>query len=104
MAAAGPSRRRRPLEGPAPAEYNRAGRRRARQAQGPHTREGVEMAIGGERSPGWIDRLAGLYTPVEADVLDPVGYRDQAMLADVRPLFPGARAACSAPAGPTLPV
>ena len=51
------------------------------------------MAIGGERSPGWIDRLAALYTPVVADVLDRLGYRDQAMRADVRPLFPGARAA-----------
>ena len=51
------------------------------------------MAIDEERSSGWIDRLAGLYTPVVADVLDRLGYRDQAMRADVRPLFPGARTA-----------
>jgi regulator of RNase E activity RraA len=45
------------------------------------------------RLQGWADRLAGLYTPVVADVLDRLGYREQSMRADIRPLFPGARAA-----------
>ena len=45
---------------------------------------------------GWIDRLARLYTPVVADVLDRLGYRDQAMRTDIRPLFPEARAAGTA--------
>lgn len=47
----------------------------------------------GDRSSGWIDRLARLYTPVVADVLDRLGCREQAMRADIRPLFPEARAA-----------
>jgi regulator of RNase E activity RraA len=42
---------------------------------------------------GWVDRLAGLYTPVVADVLDRLGHREESMRADIRPLFPGARAA-----------
>jgi regulator of RNase E activity RraA len=46
-----------------------------------------------EQSAGWVDRLARLYTPVVADVLDRLGRRDQSMRADVRPLFPEAKAA-----------
>jgi 4-hydroxy-4-methyl-2-oxoglutarate aldolase len=42
---------------------------------------------------GWVDRLAALYTPVMADVLDRLGHREQSMRADIRPLFPKARAA-----------
>jgi regulator of RNase E activity RraA len=61
------------------------------------------MATGEGRSPGWIDRLAGLYTPVVADVLDRLGYREQAMRADIRPLFPGARAAGEARTVRTIP-
>lgn len=41
----------------------------------------------------WADRLAALYTPVVADVLDRLGHREQSLRADIRPLFPGARAA-----------
>jgi 4-hydroxy-4-methyl-2-oxoglutarate aldolase len=51
------------------------------------------METDGERSSGWIDRLARLYTPVVADALDRLGYREQAMRAEIRPLFPEARAA-----------
>lgn len=40
------------------------------------------------RPPGWIDRLKRLYTPVVADVLDRLGYRDQCLRADIRPLAP----------------
>jgi 4-hydroxy-4-methyl-2-oxoglutarate aldolase len=47
----------------------------------------------GERSTVLVERLARLYTPVLADVLDRLGYRDQAMRPDIRPLFPNARAA-----------
>ncbi|MCA1685820.1 MAG: RraA family protein [Planctomycetia bacterium] len=42
------------------------------------------------RSRVQIDRLAALYTPVVADVLDRLGYREQTLRADVRPLYPGA--------------
>jgi regulator of RNase E activity RraA len=61
------------------------------------------VATGEERPQGWADRLAGLYTPVEADVLDRLGYRAQAMRADIRPLFPGARAAGVARTVRTIP-
>jgi 4-hydroxy-4-methyl-2-oxoglutarate aldolase len=46
-----------------------------------------------ERSAALIERLDRLYTPVLADVLDRLGYRDQSMRADIRPLFPRARTA-----------
>jgi regulator of RNase E activity RraA len=45
-----------------------------------------------ERSEALIERLDRLYTPVLADVLDRLGYRNQSLRADIRPLFPGARA------------
>jgi regulator of RNase E activity RraA len=51
------------------------------------------MASVVEPTARWVDRLARLYTPVVADVLDRLGYREQAMRADIRPLFPEARAA-----------
>jgi 4-hydroxy-4-methyl-2-oxoglutarate aldolase len=51
------------------------------------------MATDDGQSLGWVDRLAGLYTPVVADVLDRLGRREQCLRADIRPLFPGARAA-----------
>jgi regulator of RNase E activity RraA len=39
-----------------------------------------------------FDALAGeLYTAVISDTLDKVGYRDQAMTADIRPVFTGAK-------------
>jgi 4-hydroxy-4-methyl-2-oxoglutarate aldolase len=49
------------------------------------------------------DRLAALYTPVVADVLDRLGYREQSLRANVRPLFPGARAAGIARTVQTIP-
>lgn len=44
------------------------------------------------RPAEWIERLSKLYTPVVADVLDKLGYRQQAMRADIRPLYPTAKA------------
>ena len=46
-----------------------------------------------DRPPGLIERLNRLYTPVVADVLDRLGYRDQSLRPELRPLFPKARAA-----------
>src|SRR4051794_885985 len=51
------------------------------------------MANGDAVAGAWADRLGALYTPVIADVLDRLGYRDQSFRAEIRPLFPGARAA-----------
>lgn len=45
------------------------------------------------RPAEWVDRLHKLYTPVVADVLDRLGYRNQFMRADIRPLFPSAKLA-----------
>jgi 4-hydroxy-4-methyl-2-oxoglutarate aldolase len=61
------------------------------------------VVTGEGRSRGWADRLVGLYTPVVADVLDRLGYREQALRADIRPLFPGARAAGVARTVRTIP-
>jgi 4-hydroxy-4-methyl-2-oxoglutarate aldolase len=52
---------------------------------------------------GWVERLAVLYTPVVADVLDRLGYRDQSMRADIRPLSPGMVAAGVARTVRTVP-
>jgi regulator of RNase E activity RraA len=41
----------------------------------------------------WVERLNRLYTPVVADVVDRLGYRNQCLRADIRPLFPQARLA-----------
>lgn len=57
----------------------------------------------GERSTERIERLAKLYTPVVADVLDRLGYRNQAMRPDIRPLSPLARAAGYALTVQTVP-
>jgi 4-hydroxy-4-methyl-2-oxoglutarate aldolase len=57
-----------------------------------------------ERSPrGRVDRLAALYTPVVADVLDRLGYRDQSLRADIRPLSAGMVAAGVARTVRTVP-
>jgi regulator of RNase E activity RraA len=37
----------------------------------------------------WVDRLARLYTPVVADVLDRLGHRNQCLRAEIRPLVEG---------------
>jgi 4-hydroxy-4-methyl-2-oxoglutarate aldolase len=42
-----------------------------------------------ERPLDWVERLARLYTPVVADVLDRLGYREQSLRAEIRPLTPG---------------
>ncbi|WP_439620787.1 RraA family protein [Gemmata sp.] len=51
----------------------------------------------------WADRLAKLYTPVVADVLDRLGFRHQCMNPRVRPLWPDARAAGFALTVQTVP-
>src|SRR4051812_42289553 len=56
-----------------------------------------------ERPADWVERLGRLYVPVVADVLDALGYRNQVMRADVRPLFPEARAAGFALTVQTVP-
>lgn len=55
------------------------------------------------RSQGWAARLAALHTPLIADALDRLGHRDQAMRPEIRPLFPGARAAGVARTVRTIP-
>ena len=61
------------------------------------------MAAEDGRNGAWADRLAAMYTPVVADVLDRLGYRDQSLRAEIRPLFPGARAAGVARTVRTIP-
>jgi regulator of RNase E activity RraA len=51
------------------------------------------MAPTSARPAGWVERLDKLYSAVVADVLDRLGYRNQVMRADIRPLFPQARTA-----------
>jgi regulator of RNase E activity RraA len=46
-----------------------------------------------ERPADWVGRLAQLYTPVVADVLDRLGHRNQCPRADIRPLAPTHRCA-----------
>jgi len=55
------------------------------------------------RPPEWAARLAKLYTPVLADVLDKLGYRNQCMDARVRPLWPEAKIAGFALTVQTVP-
>ncbi|MCE9563388.1 MAG: RraA family protein [Planctomycetes bacterium] len=51
----------------------------------------------------WADRLAKLYTPVVADILDKLGFRSQCMNQRVRPLWPDAKAAGFALTVQTVP-
>lgn len=51
----------------------------------------------------WADRLAKLYTPVVADVLDRLGFRSQSLDPRVRPLWPAAKAAGFALTVQTVP-
>src|SRR3954470_23818713 len=55
------------------------------------------------RPAEWVDRLAQLYTPVVADVLDKIGFRSQSMYPRVRPLWPEAKAAGFALTVQTVP-
>jgi regulator of RNase E activity RraA len=61
------------------------------------------MMRGDERTERWAERLSALYTPVIADVLDRLGYRDQCLRAEIRPLFTGAKAAGIARTVQTIP-
>jgi 4-hydroxy-4-methyl-2-oxoglutarate aldolase len=56
-----------------------------------------------DRPVDWVERLARLYTPVVADVLDRLGYRDQSLRADIRPLSPGQTVAGFARTVQTIP-
>jgi regulator of RNase E activity RraA len=55
------------------------------------------------RDLAWADRLAKLYTPVVADVLDRLGFRNQSLHPRVRPLWPDAVAAGFALTVQTVP-
>jgi regulator of RNase E activity RraA len=55
------------------------------------------------RPIAWADRLARLYTPVVADVLDKIGFRNQCLHPRVRPLFPEAKCAGFALTVQTVP-
>lgn len=61
------------------------------------------MSTTPKRPAEWPDRLAKLYTPVVADVLDKLGFRHQAMHRRVRPLWPEAKAAGFALTVQTVP-
>jgi regulator of RNase E activity RraA len=61
------------------------------------------MAVDPTQTGMWVDRLAGLYTPVVADVLDRLGARDQSLRADIRPLALGFKAAGVARTVLTIP-
>ena len=56
-----------------------------------------------KRPPEWPDRLAKLYTPVVADVLDKMGYRNQCMDVRIRPVWPEAKCAGFALTVQTVP-
>lgn len=56
-----------------------------------------------KRPAEWADRLAKLYSPVVADVLDRIGFRHQSMHARIRPLWPEAKAAGYALTVQTVP-
>lgn len=78
--------------------------RLAVEAGGFGVREGAAiMADDGGRSREWVERLAGLYTSVVADVLDRLGYRDQCPRPDIRPLARGMKAAGVARTVHTIP-
>src|SRR4051812_30688717 len=55
------------------------------------------------RNLAWIDRLTRLYTPVVADVLDRIGFRNQSFASRIRPLWPEAKAAGFALTVQTVP-
>lgn len=55
------------------------------------------------RPASWVERLKKLYSPVVADVLDKLGFRQQVMRADIRPLFPEAKTAGFALTVQTVP-
>ncbi len=56
-----------------------------------------------KRPMEWVDRLAKLYTPVVADVLDKLSFRNQSMHPRLRPLWPEAKAAGFALTVQTVP-
>ncbi len=61
------------------------------------------MSTTPKRPVEWVDRLAKLYTPVVADVLDKIGFRSQSMNPRVRPLWAEAKCAGFALTVQTVP-
>lgn len=61
------------------------------------------MAQRQDRPLDWVERLGRLYTPVLADVLDRMGYRDQSLRAEIRPLALGQTVAGFARTVHTIP-
>jgi 4-hydroxy-4-methyl-2-oxoglutarate aldolase len=61
------------------------------------------MATDDGQTRGWVQRLWDLHTPVVADALDRLGYRDQSLRADIRPLSRGIVAAGVARTIRTIP-
>jgi 4-hydroxy-4-methyl-2-oxoglutarate aldolase len=61
------------------------------------------MSARAPRPLEWADRLARLYSPVVADVLDKLGFRNQCLNRRVRPLWPDAKAAGFALTVQTVP-
>jgi regulator of RNase E activity RraA len=61
------------------------------------------MSMPTKRPLEWADRLARLYTPVVADVLDKLGFRYQCMHSRIRPLWPEAKSAGFALTVQTVP-
>jgi 4-hydroxy-4-methyl-2-oxoglutarate aldolase len=61
------------------------------------------MTMSTIRPIAWADRLAKLYTPVVADVLDKLGFRHQSLHSRIRPLFPEAKCAGFALTVQTVP-
>src|SRR5580692_9328833 len=55
------------------------------------------------RPSEWVNRIAKLYTPVLADVMDKLGFRNQALHPRIRPLWPEARIAGFALTVQTVP-
>jgi 4-hydroxy-4-methyl-2-oxoglutarate aldolase len=63
----------------------------------------ADLTTANNRTEAWANRLDALYTPVIADVLDKLGHREQSFRPEIRPLFPGARAAGFARTVRTIP-
>lgn len=57
------------------------------------TKRGEPTMAKVEHRQDWVERLGALYTGVVADVLDRLGYPDQCLRADIRPLQRGMRMA-----------
>jgi 4-hydroxy-4-methyl-2-oxoglutarate aldolase len=57
----------------------------------PRTERITPMSTARERPAQWVERLRPLYSAVVADVLDKLGYRNQIMAPNLRPIYPEAK-------------